>query len=187
MYFIGLLLNWFRASWISKLWLTSKWVICLLLSWDHKKKSQWTFDSQWTYVATSKNEMVKTVKWWQTTISNFSETLPVEHLGGQPLCMSQYYQVLSSCRIPGTKSDSVINYAQGRRPPSHITVVHNFQVSKHLPFTFGFLAQLFCFKCLRMDLCLKFIVLLLHSNYFCSTYWQIMHVVSALPVGSSLC
>lgn len=73
------------------------------------------------------------VKWWRTTISNSSETLPLEYLGGQPLCMSQYYQVLSSCRIPGTKSDTVVNYAQGRRPPSHITVVHNFQVSKHLP------------------------------------------------------
>lgn len=62
---------------------------------------------------------------FKTMIDN--ETLPLEYLGGQPLCMSQYYQVLSSCRIPGTKSDSVINYAQGRRPPSHITVVHNFQ------------------------------------------------------------
>ncbi|XP_059406591.1 carnitine O-acetyltransferase [Carassius carassius] len=56
-----------------------------------------------------------------------NETLPVEYLGGKPLCMNQYYQVLSSCRIPGTKRDSVVNYALDKRPPTHITIVHNFQ------------------------------------------------------------
>uniref|UniRef100_A0A8C1QB20 Carnitine O-acetyltransferase n=1 Tax=Cyprinus carpio TaxID=7962 RepID=A0A8C1QB20_CYPCA len=56
-----------------------------------------------------------------------SETLPVEYLGGKSLCMNQYYQVLSSCRIPGTKRDNVVNYALDKRPPTHITVVHNFQ------------------------------------------------------------
>ncbi|TRZ00594.1 hypothetical protein DNTS_006463 [Danionella cerebrum] len=55
------------------------------------------------------------------------ETLPVEYLGGKPLCMNQYYQVLSSCRIPGTKRDTVVNYTSDKRPPTHITVVHNFQ------------------------------------------------------------
>lgn len=56
-----------------------------------------------------------------------NETLPVEHLGGKPLCMNQYYQILSSCRIPGPKRDSVVNYSQVKKPPTHITVVHNFQ------------------------------------------------------------
>ncbi|XP_067269324.1 carnitine O-acetyltransferase-like isoform X2 [Pseudorasbora parva] len=56
-----------------------------------------------------------------------SETLPVEYLGGKPLCMDQYYQVLSSCRIPGPKRDTVVNHAIGNNPPTHITVVHNFQ------------------------------------------------------------
>ncbi|XP_056319150.1 carnitine O-acetyltransferase-like [Danio aesculapii] len=56
-----------------------------------------------------------------------SKTLPVEYLGGKPLCMDQYYQVLSSCRIPGPKRDSVVNYATGKTPSTHITVVHNFQ------------------------------------------------------------
>lgn len=56
-----------------------------------------------------------------------SDTLPVEYLGGKPLCMDQYYQVLSSCRIPGPKRDTVVNYAIGKTPPTHITVVHNFQ------------------------------------------------------------
>lgn len=57
-----------------------------------------------------------------------SETLPVEYLGGKPLCMNQYYEVLSSCRIPGLKKDSVVNHAKSSRPPKHITVVHNFEV-----------------------------------------------------------
>ncbi|RVE68437.1 hypothetical protein OJAV_G00092400 [Oryzias javanicus] len=56
-----------------------------------------------------------------------SETLPVEYLSGKPLCMDQYYQILSSCRIPGPKRDTVVNHAVGKIPPTHITVVHNFQ------------------------------------------------------------
>ncbi|KAM9841199.1 carnitine O-acetyltransferase [Aulostomus maculatus] len=62
---------------------------------------------------------------FKTMIDN--ETLPVEYLGGKPLCMNQYYEVLSSCRIPGLKRDAVVNHAKGSRPPQHITVVHNFQ------------------------------------------------------------
>lgn len=57
-----------------------------------------------------------------------SETLPVEYMGGKPLCMNQYYQILSSCRIPGPKRDSIVNYAKGKKQSRHITVVHNFQV-----------------------------------------------------------
>lgn len=62
---------------------------------------------------------------FKTMIDN--ETLPVEYLGGKPLCMNQYYEVLSSCRIPGLKRDSVVNHAKSSRPPKHITVVHNHQ------------------------------------------------------------
>uniref|UniRef100_A0A671UJ82 Carnitine O-acetyltransferase n=1 Tax=Sparus aurata TaxID=8175 RepID=A0A671UJ82_SPAAU len=56
-----------------------------------------------------------------------TETLPVEYLSGKPLCMDQYYQILSSCRIPGPKRDTVVNHAIGKAPPTHIAVVHNFQ------------------------------------------------------------
>lgn len=62
-----------------------------------------------------------------------SETLPVEYLGGKPLCMNQYYQILSSCRVPGPKQDSVTNFSKIKKPPAHITVVHNYQVGAHLP------------------------------------------------------
>lgn len=61
-------------------------------------------------------------------MSSHSETLPVEFLGGQPLCMNQYYQILSSCRVPGLKQDSVVNFLKSKKPPTHITVVHNYQV-----------------------------------------------------------
>uniref|UniRef100_A0A8D0REU7 Carnitine O-acetyltransferase n=1 Tax=Sus scrofa TaxID=9823 RepID=A0A8D0REU7_PIG len=54
-------------------------------------------------------------------------TLPVEYLGGKPLCMNQYYQILSSCRVPGPKQDSVTNFSKIKKPPAHITVVHNYQ------------------------------------------------------------
>ncbi|XP_017272771.1 carnitine O-acetyltransferase [Kryptolebias marmoratus] len=71
-----------------------------------------------------------------------SRTLPVEYLSGKPLCMDQYYQILSSCRIPGPKRDTVVNYNTGKTPPTHITVVHNFQFfvldvynSDHTPLT----------------------------------------------------
>uniref|UniRef100_A0A8C5EAP1 Carnitine O-acetyltransferase-like n=1 Tax=Gouania willdenowi TaxID=441366 RepID=A0A8C5EAP1_GOUWI len=56
-----------------------------------------------------------------------TDTLPVEYLSGKPLCMNQYYQILSSCRIPGPKRDTVVNHAAGKAVPTHITVVHNFQ------------------------------------------------------------
>nr|XP_057912085.1 carnitine O-acetyltransferase isoform X2 [Doryrhamphus excisus] len=62
---------------------------------------------------------------FKTMIDN--ETIPVEYLGGKPLCMNQYYEVLSSCRIPGVKRDAVVNHAKSSRRPQHITVVHNFQ------------------------------------------------------------
>ncbi|KAG7275677.1 hypothetical protein CRUP_028838, partial [Coryphaenoides rupestris] len=57
-----------------------------------------------------------------------SDTLPMEYLGGKPLCMDQYYQILSSCRIPGPKRDTIANHGSGKSAaPTHITVVHNFQ------------------------------------------------------------
>ncbi|KAG7221228.1 hypothetical protein INR49_017445 [Caranx melampygus] len=62
---------------------------------------------------------------FKTMIDN--ETLPVEYLGGKPLCMNQYYEVLSSCRIPGLKRDLVVNHAKSSPPPKHIVVAHNFQ------------------------------------------------------------
>lgn len=52
----------------------------------------------------------------------------MEYLGGKPLCMNQYYQILSSCRVPGPKQDSVVNFSKTKKPPMHITVVHNYQV-----------------------------------------------------------
>ncbi|MGH0172001.1 UNVERIFIED_CONTAM: hypothetical protein FKN15_064489 [Acipenser sinensis] len=56
-----------------------------------------------------------------------NHTLLVEYLRGRPLCMDQYRQIFSSCRVPGPKHDHVMHFAGVRRPPTHITVVRNFQ------------------------------------------------------------
>ncbi|XP_013415789.1 carnitine O-acetyltransferase isoform X2 [Lingula anatina] len=54
------------------------------------------------------------------------QTLPIETLGGQPLCMIQYYRILSSCRVPGAKHDSVVQFpADSPNPPRHIVVIRN--------------------------------------------------------------
>ncbi|XP_071342918.1 carnitine O-acetyltransferase-like [Trachinotus anak] len=61
----------------------------------------------------------------KTMIDN--DTLPVDYMGGKPLCMKQYDWVLSSCRIPGLKTDSLVFHAKSSNPPKHISVVHNCQ------------------------------------------------------------
>nr|CAB3233614.1 carnitine O-acetyltransferase-like [Phallusia mammillata] len=53
-----------------------------------------------------------------------NEALPVEKLGGKPLCMDQYYRVLSSCRIPGTEKDDINSFSRAFKPPQHISVVY---------------------------------------------------------------
>ncbi|XP_076455057.1 carnitine O-acetyltransferase-like [Babylonia areolata] len=54
------------------------------------------------------------------------QTLAVETLGGKPLCMMQYYQIFSACRVPGPKKDThVIFPSTSHGPPRHITVMHN--------------------------------------------------------------
>ncbi|XP_053380411.1 carnitine O-acetyltransferase-like isoform X2 [Mercenaria mercenaria] len=54
------------------------------------------------------------------------QTLPVEHLGKNPLCMMQYFQVLAACRIPLEKHDDWTCYPPDRPgAPKHITVIYN--------------------------------------------------------------
>jgi len=52
--------------------------------------------------------------------------IPQEMLGGKPMCMSQYYQILNACRIPGVKRDQHI-FVPPTDPnqPRHINVIHN--------------------------------------------------------------
>nr|XP_006818458.1 PREDICTED: carnitine O-acetyltransferase-like [Saccoglossus kowalevskii] len=54
------------------------------------------------------------------------EKIPIDMMGGHPLCMDQYYKLLSSCRIPGTKRDSIVVYPGNKsNAPRHIVVAHN--------------------------------------------------------------
>lgn len=60
----------------------------------------------------------------------FRQTLPVESLGKNPLCMMQYYQILSACRTPGIKHDDWACFPPDRpSPPRHVTVMYNNNVS----------------------------------------------------------
>uniref|UniRef100_A0A3B4FD29 Carnitine O-acetyltransferase-like n=1 Tax=Pundamilia nyererei TaxID=303518 RepID=A0A3B4FD29_9CICH len=54
------------------------------------------------------------------------ETLPVQYMRGEPLCMMQYFRALSSCRVPGQKTDSLVFHAKNSNP-RHITVAQNSQ------------------------------------------------------------
>lgn len=68
-----------------------------------------------------------------------SETVPVDYLGRKPLCMNQYSQLLSSCRIPGLETDSVVFHGKTSYPSRYITLAYNSQVrstSSHTCLTF---------------------------------------------------
>lgn len=54
------------------------------------------------------------------------QTLPVEHMGKNPLCMMQYYQILSACRVPDFEHDKWYCYPPDKPgAPHHITVMYN--------------------------------------------------------------
>ncbi|CAG5122644.1 unnamed protein product [Candidula unifasciata] len=54
------------------------------------------------------------------------QSIPVDTLGGKPLCMVQYYQLLNACRIPGNPSDSHVCIGpDDPNKPRHINVVYN--------------------------------------------------------------
>ncbi|XP_050775567.1 carnitine O-acetyltransferase-like isoform X2 [Gopherus flavomarginatus] len=55
------------------------------------------------------------------------QALLVEYRGGHPQCMAQYSRLFASCRLPGPKHDGLLLPPPGRRAPTFITVVRNFQ------------------------------------------------------------
>ncbi len=58
-------------------------------------------------------------------------SLAVEYLGKSPLCMKQFYAILSSSRIPGKKRDDIVTFSPDKpNPPSHIIIAHNNHVSQ---------------------------------------------------------
>ncbi|GFS32173.1 carnitine O-acetyltransferase [Nephila pilipes] len=60
---------------------------------------------------------------FKSLIDNYS--LPLDKMGGQPLDMSQYYKIFSTCRIPGFPKDSLIFHGEAPVKPKHIVVAHN--------------------------------------------------------------
>ncbi len=56
-------------------------------------------------------------------------------MGNQPLCMRQFYNILSACRVPGVKKDSIVTFPPNEpNAPKHITVIHNNHVSGNIRF-----------------------------------------------------
>ncbi|XP_063424764.1 carnitine O-acetyltransferase-like [Mytilus trossulus] len=54
------------------------------------------------------------------------QTLDVEYMGKNPLCMTQFYKILSACRTPGLKKDTWECFPPDEpNPPTHVTVIHN--------------------------------------------------------------
>lgn len=54
-----------------------------------------------------------------------TDSLPLETAGNDPLDMSQYYKIFSTCRIPRIPKDSLKFYGLESNKPRHITVCHN--------------------------------------------------------------
>ncbi|XP_028395002.1 carnitine O-acetyltransferase-like [Dendronephthya gigantea] len=52
-----------------------------------------------------------------------SESVPVDMLGPHPMCMMQYNNILSTCRVPHTQRDTRVK--AGRGEDHHIIVMHN--------------------------------------------------------------
>uniref|UniRef100_T1IJQ1 Choline/carnitine acyltransferase domain-containing protein n=1 Tax=Strigamia maritima TaxID=126957 RepID=T1IJQ1_STRMM len=59
-----------------------------------------------------------------------NKQIPLEMMGGKPLDMSQYHKILSTCRIPGDKRDTLRHFGLEIHPPSHIVVIHKNQFFK---------------------------------------------------------
>ncbi|XP_056132360.1 carnitine O-acetyltransferase-like [Lampris incognitus] len=115
--------NWLSEWWLQSAYLDSRMPLAVYTSPGvvlprmhfHDRQGQMRFAAK----------LIAGVLEFKKMIDN--NTLPVEYLGGKPLCMAQYYQILSSSRVPGPKKDTLVNHAIGKKPPTHITVVHNFQ------------------------------------------------------------
>lgn len=58
---------------------------------------------------------------------SFSDKIPVEMMGKNPLDMSQYKKIFGTCRIPWEKRDK-LSYNNSK----HVTVIHNNHVSYYL-------------------------------------------------------
>lgn len=87
-----------------------------------------------------KKRWVKLTRSWQSNewgtgkhlsvIQLSRQTLPVEKMGKQSLCMMQYYKILCGCRIPGKKKDTWVCYPPDEaNPPRHLVIAHNNAVS----------------------------------------------------------
>uniref|UniRef100_A0A3Q4G0X0 Carnitine O-acetyltransferase a n=1 Tax=Neolamprologus brichardi TaxID=32507 RepID=A0A3Q4G0X0_NEOBR len=71
-------------------------------------------------------KVIRAVLDFKTMIEDETLPVPLQYMRGEPLCMMQYFQALSSCRVPGQKTDSLVFHAKNSNP-RHITVAQNSQ------------------------------------------------------------
>uniref|UniRef100_A0A1W7RAU9 Carnitine O-acetyltransferase n=1 Tax=Hadrurus spadix TaxID=141984 RepID=A0A1W7RAU9_9SCOR len=51
--------------------------------------------------------------------------LEPDRLRGQPMDMTQYFKIFSTCRLPGKECDHLVHYGEDDDPPKHIIVARN--------------------------------------------------------------
>ncbi|XP_013415790.1 carnitine O-acetyltransferase [Lingula anatina] len=114
--------NWLAEWWLNVAYLSYRMpvvvhsnpgVICPMQDFDDEME-QLRFAAKWISGALSFKKMID------------EQTLPEEKMGDHPLCMAQYYKILSSCRVPGVKRDSLVQFPAGTpNSPRHIMVIRN--------------------------------------------------------------
>lgn len=67
----------------------------------------------------------------------------MDKIGEQPLCMYQYNNVFSGCRIPGVNTDFWKNFSDSK--PQHIIVMSNNHVGVTVELSY------FCFKVISRE------------------------------------
>lgn len=115
-------LNWLEEWWLHTAYLdyrlpvvvhSSPGILC-------PKQNFQTSDDQLDYTA----RLISGLLDYKKVVDN--QNVPIESMGSSPLCMHQYYQILSACRIPGKKRDNFVVYPPTeQKPPRHILVICN--------------------------------------------------------------
>ncbi|CAD5113815.1 DgyrCDS2979 [Dimorphilus gyrociliatus] len=115
-------LNWLEEWWLHTAYLDYRLPVVVhsspgILCPRQKFNSR---DDQLDYTA----RLISGVLDYKKVVDN--QNVPIEAMGNNPLCMYQYYQILSACRIPGKKRDSFAVYPPTEKdPPRHIIIICN--------------------------------------------------------------
>ncbi|KAF6034717.1 hypothetical protein EB796_006976 [Bugula neritina] len=118
-----------KESWLAEWWLNAAYLDyrepCVINSNPGMVMPSQKFNSDDDWLAYAARVARAAVD-YKSLIDN--ESLEVEVLAGKPLCMVQYYNIFSTCRVPGLKRDRLVCYPPNKpNAPRHIVVMHNNQ------------------------------------------------------------